>query len=123
MAARTTWWPVFAGLVLVAVLGTACGDDDDPGAIATAPARDDGGTTVEQGTVANLGPYRIGLVSVDAANHSAVVSIFRPDGSTLPNATLTVGTPLRIAGGRLELLETKDGGVQRDTVRLRFAPE
>lgn len=106
-------------LLVVATVLSACSGTGQPGAATP----DDGSILVEQGTVANLGGYRMGVVRVSPDDRTAVIRIWKPDEAPLPDATLTVGEPLRIAGGLLYLVEVREGGGQRDTIRLRFEPE
>jgi hypothetical protein len=108
-------WPVLA--IAVLALG-ACGDDDGPDPTATP---DDGATVVQQGTVATLGPYRIGVYSVDADDASALVSITLANGDKISDSTLVVGEAHRLPDGVLELLSTIEGTEgERDTIRIRF---
>ncbi len=114
------WCLPLLALALVAT-ASACGDDDDDGSATATP--NDGATVVEQGTVANLGNYRVGVVSVDVENRSAFVSILRAEGEKEQETTLVVGTPLELPDGTLELLAAEEGGDERDTIRLRFTPD
>lgn len=111
-------WMLMPLLVVAAVL-SACGGSGQPGA----PTPEDGSILVEQGTVANLGGYRMGVVRVSPDDRTAVIRIWKPDEAPFADATLAVGEPLRIAGGLLYLVEVRAGGGGRDTVRLRFEPE
>ena len=117
-ARRLFLYPLALGALSFAV---ACGDDDDSDAT---PTPDDGATVVEQGTVANLGPYRIGVYRVDADQQSALVSITRVEGEKVGDSTLVIGTPHHLPDGVLELLATTDGDDDdRDTIRLRFTTD
>jgi len=116
---RLRFTPV-AALALVAAALVACGDDDGAGKDAT-PTPNDGANVIEQSTVGNVGPYRIGVGRVDADQHSAVISIMSASGEKVRDATLKVGEPLDLADGALELLATTEGkGDDRDAIRIRF---
>lgn len=104
-------------LVAASLALVACGDDSSD---ADETAAADGAIVVEQGTIANVGAYRVGVVSVDADNQSAFVSILRADGEKERDAELVVGTPLELPEGTLDLLEATEGGDQRDTIRVHF---
>lgn len=115
-----------AGLLLaVLVLGPAifaCSNDSENGASPTATPADS--TVVEQGTVANLGPVRVGVVSVTRGSSpteggQATLTIMPQSGAPTSQAVVPVGGTVKVEGGALRLLATaKSDG--RDAVRLKF---
>ena len=116
-------WPIVV-LVAAGLVLARCDDGEKTNEDVTpSVAVETGVTVIEQGTVANFGNVRCGVVSVDEG--SAVLSLFPalPDGPPQRNVTMRKGQVELIEGGTLTLLEAvPSSGSTRGTVRLRFEP-